>query len=66
MKLVLLPGTKTYVNPMHVVYVRTVTPESARPPYVEVCSTKYCQYMTTEVYVMSAEEVVALLNGASE
>lgn len=66
MKLVHLPGTDTFVNPTHVVYVNAVPRNGERPSYVEVCTTMYSRYITTAVYGMSAAEVVTLINGESK
>jgi hypothetical protein len=64
-KLVNLPGTDVWVNPVHVVYVEQ------KPPYdeqqrVEVCFTMYGRYRTENVFNKTAAEVAAIINGENK
>lgn len=66
-KLVNLPGTDVWVNPIHVVYVEQKEPYekygNAGRARVEVCITMYGRYRTEDVYDTTAEKIVALING---
>ena len=69
-KLVKLPDTDIWVNPLHVVYVQKKDPytnyANQGKPRVEVCITMYGRYFTQDVFNMTAEEVAALINGESK
>jgi hypothetical protein len=62
-KLVNLPGTDVWVNPIHVVYVEQKEPyekyANADRPRVEV----YGRYRAEDVYDTTAAKIAALING---
>ena len=66
-KLVNLPGTDVWANPIHVVYVEQKEPyekyANAERARVEVCITMYGRYRTVDVYDTTAAKIVALING---
>ena len=66
-KLVNLPGTDVWANPIHVVYVVQKEPYekygNAGKARVEVCITMYGRYRTVDVYDTTAAKIVALING---
>jgi len=69
-KLVKLPDTDLWVNPIHVVYVQQETPYEngihAGMPRVEVCITMYGRYRTESVFNTPAAEIAALINGETK
>jgi len=69
-KLVKLPDTDLWVNPLHVVYVEQKTPYEngihAGMPRVEVCITLYGRYRTENAFNVTAAEIAALINGETK
>jgi hypothetical protein len=66
-KLVQIPTTNVWVNPIHVVYVEQKPPfdggDDKEQQRVEVCFTMYGRYRTENVFNKTAAEVAAIING---